>query len=325
MGDLDVGDHRPALLRQTGLVETNDMLAFETRGLGQRCHHGDRTGTANTHDVDAKAQGIIDLLDWRGQLALERRDAALFLLGRAIGGRRRIRSNGEERRAEALHAAVVLVARRLMDARLASELGVHRLDAHAVRLLAAIAAAFAHTLVDDDDLSRLIGLATAARAAQLSGAFLIVQQHGGTRDRGQHTLCLIQTVAVPDFGATRQLHGIEARRVVGGDDDLVDAIGEQLGDHIDHRHFALDGLTTRHRGVGVAQQLEGDVDSGRCSIADRQAARVRIGTVAHVLEDVLGFGKGRHADPLRALGTHVRAHHHIAPHPHGHRVAANTR
>jgi hypothetical protein len=40
VGDLDVGDHRAALLRQAGLVETDDMLAFQPRRVGQGRYHG---------------------------------------------------------------------------------------------------------------------------------------------------------------------------------------------------------------------------------------------------------------------------------------------
>ena len=79
-----------------------------------------------------------------------------------------LRRHRQERRAEALHARVVLVARRLVDARLVAELGVHRLDAHAVGLDAAVAAAFAHALVDDDPRFgiRLLALAAQRGAAR---------------------------------------------------------------------------------------------------------------------------------------------------------------
>ena len=86
---------------------------------------------------------------------------------------------------------------------------------------------------------------------------------------------------------------------------LAHAVGEQVGDHVGHRVGALDGLAAGHRGVRVDQQLEGDVDVGGRAVADRQAAGVGVGAVAHVLEDVVGVGERRHADPLRAFGAHV--------------------
>ena len=54
--------------------------------------------------------------------------------------------HGDERRAIAQRAGIILVAGRLMDARLRPELGLDRIQAHAVRLAHAIAAAFADAL-----------------------------------------------------------------------------------------------------------------------------------------------------------------------------------
>ena len=85
--------------------------------------------------------------------------------------------DGDEARAEALHARVVLVARALVDRALAAELGLDRRDRHAVRLDAAIAAALADELVDDDALRRIGKLAALAAAALLGGAGLVVEQH----------------------------------------------------------------------------------------------------------------------------------------------------
>src|SRR5207245_10532692 len=72
--------------------------------------------------------------------------------------------HGDERGAEALEAAEILVAAGLIDAALAPELGFERLHRDAVRLHAAIAAALAHQLVDDHALvGILIEPALAAR------------------------------------------------------------------------------------------------------------------------------------------------------------------
>src|SRR5690606_3146869 len=135
----------------------------------------------------------------------------------------------QEGRAEALHAGVVLVARGLVDAGLAAEFGLHRLHRHAVRLLAAVAAAFAHALVDDHARLGLEGLAAAALAAQFGGALLVVDQYRGAAGLRQHLLRFHDAVAVPDFGAARQVHAVVAAEVLGGDDDALDAVGEQLG------------------------------------------------------------------------------------------------
>src|ERR1700687_62622 len=103
--------------------------------------------------MNAEAKARIDLGDRLGERLVEHRDAALLLLRRvARSGRFGVGSDGQERRAEALDAGEILVAGGLMDARLATEFGRHRFHAHAVGLLAAVAAAFADALVDDDDL-----------------------------------------------------------------------------------------------------------------------------------------------------------------------------
>ena len=59
---------------------------------------------------------------------------------------------------------------------LAAELGLERLDRQAVRLHAAVAAAFAHELVDHDALGRIGILAALAAAALFGGAGLVVDQ-----------------------------------------------------------------------------------------------------------------------------------------------------
>src|SRR6185503_9008575 len=108
------------------------------------------------------------------------------------------RHNRDERRAVALQAGVIFVARRLVDLSLAAELGLDRLDAQAVRLRAAVAAALADRLVDEYARRRIGRFAALAQAAQLGGAGLVVDQRRHARRRAQHALGLIQPVAVPD-------------------------------------------------------------------------------------------------------------------------------
>ena len=85
--------------------------------------------------------------------------------------------HGHEARAEAIHAAVVLVAVALVDLALAPELGFLRQHRHAERLLPAIAAAFAHQRVHHHPLLRIDDLAALAAAALLGGADLVEDQH----------------------------------------------------------------------------------------------------------------------------------------------------
>ena len=211
-----------------------------------------------------------------------------------------------------------------MDARLAAELGLHRLDAHAVGLDAAVAAAFADALVDDDDLDRLLGLAAAARAAQLGRALLVVHQHRRARRRGQRALRLVEPVAVPDLGAAGQAH---AAVVVSRSSVVTMTFLTPLASRSDTMSATGSAPMISWPPVidvcALRSTLNVMLASVAGAVADREAARVRVRAVAHVLEDVLGVGERRHADPLRAFGAHVRAHHDVAVHPHRHRVAAD--
>src|SRR3546814_7479670 len=75
-------------------------------------------------------------------------------------------------RAEAVQAGEVLVAGRPVDNPLAAQLGLDRLDRDAVRLHAAVAAALADQLVDEDALVRVGEGAALAPAAFLRGTGL---------------------------------------------------------------------------------------------------------------------------------------------------------
>src|SRR4029434_7102777 len=75
--DLEVGDDRAALLRQAGLIETDDMLAFETRRVGEGRHDGDRARTSDAHDMNAEAEARVDLVHRVGKRTIERRNATL--------------------------------------------------------------------------------------------------------------------------------------------------------------------------------------------------------------------------------------------------------
>ena len=64
-------------------------------------------------------------------------------------------------------------------------------------------------------------------------------------------------------------------------------------------------LTACQRDGVVEQNLVCHVHTRSHRRSDRQQARVVVGAVAHVLEHVGCFNKGTHADPRRALGSHV--------------------
>ena len=110
----------------------------------------------------------------------------------------------DEARAEALQARVVLVAGVLVDAALAAELGLDRLDRQAVALHRAVAAAFADQLVDDDALGRVFHRAALAAAALLGRAGLVVDDDGAAGDLAQLALDVVELVAVVHGDARRE-------------------------------------------------------------------------------------------------------------------------
>src|SRR5260370_19368587 len=88
----------------------------------------------------------------------------------------------DKTRAKSLDAGIVLVAVRLVDLALTAEFGFERLDGNTIGGLRAIAAAFAHQIVDEDALRWIRIQPPLAAAAFLRGACLIVDQDGKTTD-----------------------------------------------------------------------------------------------------------------------------------------------
>ncbi len=112
-------------------------------------------------------------------------------------------------------------------------------------------------------------------------------------------------------------------RLVRHDGDGVGALGGDLRRHVEHREAAVVGLAAGHRDGVVEQDLVGDVDAGRGGSADRQRARVVVGAVAQILEEVAAGGKGRFADPLRPFAAHLGEALGLPVHPQRHEVAAD--
>src|SRR5207342_1667802 len=168
--------------------------------------------------------------------------------------------HGHEARAEALHAAEVLVAIALVDAALASEFGFQRQHRHAVGGHAAVAAAFADGLVDHRALWRIDHLAALAAAALFRSAGLVVNDDG---DAGQFAQALghgIEFVAMQEFHAVREdLRLRPFFDVVGEYDDRLHAFAAHLVRDIGHGQRAVDRLAAGHRHRIVVENLVGDV------------------------------------------------------------------
>ena len=182
--DAHVGHDRAALLAEAGLVELGHVQAVDQRRHADHLADGHDAGAADSHHperelrVAEEAQRVaqLDRGEWDVGCAVP---LALLLRG----------DHRQERRAVALEAREVLVARRLVDLRLAPELGLDRDHAQAARLLAAVAAALADALVDVDLLRRLLDLAALALAALLRGALLVVDQDRDARLTSASSSC----------------------------------------------------------------------------------------------------------------------------------------
>ena len=113
-------------------------------------------------------------------------------------------------------------------------------------------------------------------------------------------------------------------RLVGDDDDALDAFGRDLPRDLRDGQAAVERLAAGHRDGVVVEDLVGDIDAGR----DREAriasaAGMDVGAVAEILEDVAALGERRLADPVRAFAAHLGEALGLAVHPLRHEVAAD--
>ena len=112
-------------------------------------------------------------------------------------------------------------------------------------------------------------------------------------------------------------------RVVAHHHHLHRTLGHHLGGDAGHRHLALGVLAAGHGHGGIDQDFVGDARLGRDRGTDRQRAGMGIGAIAHIGEDVPGFGEMLLADPGRALATHMGEEVAAAIHVLGQIMAAN--
>ena len=160
----DVAHHRARLLRQADLVETANVEAVEHGRSPEHLRHRDHAGTADARDPQRVVVGrddqrrLDDLAGWRRNTppaagcrrTTAARASALAPAEPPCEAPRLGHGDSHERRAVSLEAGVVEVAGGLVDRRLASEVGLERLDRQTVRNLPAVAAALADAVVDHD-------------------------------------------------------------------------------------------------------------------------------------------------------------------------------
>ena len=307
-------------LGEARLVEDRGTLALQSRRRAQQRAEGHDPGAAHTGQQDAVGLGA------RGAARLGQRG------DRPVGGGAGLPRppapalDQDEARAEALEAGKILVAGGLVDRPLAPEFGLQRHHREAVRLHAAVAAAFAHVRVDDDPPVGVLQRAALAPPALLGRAHLVVDDRRDPLPVAQLALHPVERVAVIDGDAVRELpvEGVFLG-LVGDHGDAAHPFRLELAGHALDRERPVHRLAAGHRDGVVVEHLVGDVDAAGDGSPDRENAGVEIGAVADVLEHVPGLGEGRLPDPARALAAHMGEGRCLAVHPLRHVVAADSR
>src|SRR4051812_29164468 len=192
--------HCPTLLRKARHVQRTESFALQMRR-----HTDDSADRNHTGAADARHQYAIWFIQ-RGQRRLrDRREQRVGLLAHRcdLALAQSTAVYGYEARAESLHAGIVLVARGLIDRALASELGFERQHRYAIGFDSAIAAAFAHQIVDHHALRGIrIEIALAAPAL-FRGTGLIVDDYRAALDLAHLALHEVVVVAIIDLHARR--------------------------------------------------------------------------------------------------------------------------
>ena len=111
--------------------------------------------------------------------------------------------------------------------------------------------------------------------------------------------------------------------LVGDDDDALRSFGLHLARDLGHADRAIDRLASGHRDGVVVEQLVGDVGVCGDGLPNRQQARVKVGAVAEVLEDMALGREARVRGPIHTLGAHLDQAAGAALHPARHEVAAD--
>ncbi|KAK67683.1 hypothetical protein L573_2732 [Bordetella holmesii H620] len=248
-----VGIDGAALLGQARHVQHRAALAFQMGRHADQLPNGDNASAADTGNEHA----VMALDAGRARFGHARRDIP-------FGGQRaRLAQlaalDGHEARAEPFETGEILVAAGLVDGPLATELGLQRLDRQAMRLLGTISAPFAHTLVDDY-ATRGIGISIALAAAPLfGGAGLVVNENGNIRVLAQFAHDAIEFITMLDRHARRQSgDALILFRLIGDDDDSLNALGRHLLRDHGHTDGTVDRLPPGHGHRVVEENFVGD-------------------------------------------------------------------
>jgi hypothetical protein len=189
--DAHVRGDRAVLLRHARHVQHTHALAFEVRRHADQRADGDDAGAADAGDEDVvdpssgKLGGSGSGRLFGGGFG---RDGCVLARLHAV--------DRHEARAEALDAGIVGVAGTLVHAALQAQVAGLGLQRRAVRLLAAVAAAFAHRVVDEHALGGLGNSPFLRRRRFSARTDLVVDQHRHALELAQLALHRVHVVAV---------------------------------------------------------------------------------------------------------------------------------
>ncbi len=271
------------------------MLTLGERGVDQDLVRGHDARAPDAGDVDAVGAFGGDLPLGLGQLA------GLGELGTRWPSPS---GDGDEGRAVAAEAGVVVVAGRLVHLGLPSELGLHGHDRHAVGDLAAVPAPLADPLVDHHVPLGGGQLPAFAQPALLCGAALVEDQGGHTADPAQLADGIFVTLPSHHPCVGGQVCAPVRFGFLGHHDRVDHAFGLEVAGERGHLVIADGGLSPGHRDRAVVQDPEGDVRPGPHRAPQRGRPGVEEGAIADVLHEVVVVDEGLEPDPRRPLGPH---------------------
>ena len=212
--------------------------------------------------------------------------------------------DGDEGRAKTVGAAEVLIAGGGVDPTLGAVGGLQGFHGKAVGLPAAIAAAFAHTVVDQDLLLRFGIKPALPSSAFFGGTGLIEDQHRHAGERAEVFLHELELASIEELDIMRKRAALEAFGPFREHDHPLDPLGPDLGDDLLDRKRTVHRLAAGHGDGVVIEDLVGNPRLGGDGGADREEARMVVGAVPEIGEDVGCFGKGRLAEPGNTLAAH---------------------
>ena len=288
------------LLRKARIVENCHELAVKMRGHAQQRTYCDYTCPAYPRDENVEHPFARRDL-WLREIA----QADLCWGNRSIATRFAA-IDSDEAGAIAFDAAVVLVAFRLVDPALATELGFKRLDGNAVRLDRAVTATLTDKIIDKQSFLGIRIKTALAPPALLCRAGLVIDQDSQPLGRTQFPLHGIQIIAVMDgrpFKLPRQMPVF--LRLVRHDGYALCPFGGDLSGNDGHTHRPIMHLPACHRDGIVEQDFVGYVDARRRRRPYGNQPGMEISPVPDILKNMVFPRERRLPDPGCAFAAHL--------------------